>query len=201
MPRALLLLFVISTPLLAQERVSVGPLVGLYLASSDFVYPGTLPSSSALYKQRIAPVLGVQATYWGSSRFGLGASVAWSSSDVMRPGSAADSSIPSSMRMAAAFMALRVGSLERDLAVHVRLGIAQVAHLGEAFEPFDGTKPVGVVTGFESTLPLGSNLTGAAGFDLYLYSFQLSEPGATYEKRTMVDAVGRVGLTWGFGAR
>lgn len=201
MRTALFLLCALSTPLFAQERVSVGPLVGFYFASSEFVAPGPVLSSSALYKQHIAPALGVQATYWATSRFGLGASLAWSSSDVVPPGSAADSSIPSSVRMAAAFMALRIGSLERDLAVHLRLGIAQVAHLGEAFEPFEGTAPLGVVTGFESTLPIGRNLRGEAGFDLYLYALQLTEGAFTYEKRRMVDAVARVGLSWGFGER
>ena len=203
MPRSDVLpaFLLLSTPLFAQERVSVGPLAGFYLASSAFVGPSNDPSGSAPYKQKIAPVLGVQATYWSSPRFGLGLSLAGSSSDVSRPGAAADTTISSSIRLIAAFMAVRVGSLERDNAVHVRLGLAQVAHLGPAFEPFDGTKPLGVMTSVEATLPVGAHLRGAAAFDAYWYSFQLTEPGATYEKRLMVDAVARVGLVWGFGER
>jgi hypothetical protein len=198
---AFILLFTQFSLLFAQERLSVGPLAGVYLASSAFVGPSSDPSGSAPYKQRIAPVLGIQATYWSSPRVGLGAALAWSSSDVSRPGAAADTSLPSSVRLVAAFLAVRVGSLERDNDVHVRLGLAQVAHRGQAFEPFDEPKPLAVTTGVEATLPVGPHLRGAAGFDVYLYSFQLNEPGTTYEKRLMVDAVARVGVTWGFGER
>jgi hypothetical protein len=198
---AFLLLFTQFSLLGAQERLSVGPLAGFYLASSAFVGPSSDPSGSASYKQRIAPILGIQATYWSSPRVGLGAALAWSSSDVSRAGAAADTSLPSSIRLVAAFLAVRVGSLERANNVHVRLGLAQVAHSGQAFETWHEPKPLAVTTGIEATLPVGPHLRGAAGFDLYLYKFPPDEPGTNFEKRTMVDAVARVGVTWGFGKR
>lgn len=196
-----IVLLIAPTSLWAQENVSVGPLLGFYLATSAFIGPDNGPTGSTPYKQRDAPVLGVQATFWTAPRFAIGTTVAWSSSDVSRPGGAADSSGPSSILLLAAYMVLRVNSLERDNAVHVRLGLAGVGHNGQAFETWDHPMSFAVTTGVEATLPLRSNIRGVGGFDLYVYTFPPDMPGAHYEQRTMVDAVARVGVNWGFGER
>lgn len=195
----LMMLFALSTPLVAQERFTVGPFAGLYLASSGFNGPGSGPSGTAVYKQRTALAYGVQATYWTSPRFGFGASLAWSPSDLGRAGGPADSSFDSKIRLLAAFLALRVGSLTSGNAVHLRLGAAQVAHDGDFYLQWGAPKSLAMITGLETTLPAGANLRAVAGFDLYMYAFPPQFPGVSYPQRLMVDGTARLGLNWGFG--
>ena len=200
--RLLWLLALPLQPLRAQERFSVGPMVGLYLAASAFVGPASPPTSSRTYKHAIAPVLGAQGTYWLSSHAGIGATVAWSSSDVREASGSTQVSTPAAVTLLAGFLALRVNSLEQDNAFQVRLGIAQVAHHGEFFEPFGEPRNLAGVFGIDAALPIGSHLSGGGGVDAYVYPLQLtSSTGLQYEKRTMIDAVARVGIAWTFGAR
>lgn len=189
-------------PLQAQERFSVGPIAGLYLAASSFVGPvASDPTASRSYKHAIAPLFGAQATAWLGSRAALGAMIAWSSSDVKEAIGSAPASIPADVTLLAAFVAFRVNSLERDNAFHVRVGVAQVAHGGEFFESLEDTRSLAGLFGIDATLPIGSHLRGGGGIEAYVYSLQLSSSSGQFEKRSLVDAVARVGISWTFGER
>ena len=202
LPVPWLLALVALQPLRAQERFSVGPMVGLYFATSSFVGPANPPTASRSYKHAIAPVLGAQGTYWLSSHAGIGATVAWSTSDVREATGSTQVSTPAAVTLLAGFLALRVNSLEQDNAFQIRLGIAQVAHHGEFFEPFGEPRNLAGVFGIDAALPIGSHLSGGGGVDAYVYPLELtSATGLRYEKRTMIDAVARVGIAWTFGAR
>ena len=183
--------------LLAQERYTVAPVIGLFVSTNAFEGPFGTEVESNNYTQNTAPVLGAAGVLWLTSRVGVGASFAWTPSDVRRGGMS--TTTPASVMLLSTFLAMRLTPSEAtDL--RLRAGVGLVGHLGSALEAYGHPKSLSFLGSMETTLPISAGVRAAGGVDAYFYNFQLTDPssGWKYEKRFMIDVIARVGLIWTF---
>jgi hypothetical protein len=188
-------------PLIAQERLAVGPFLGFFVSNFSFAGPiGNVVPGSENYRQQTAAVFGAEANLWLSPRLGIGAVFSWTPSDVRQEAISPDTSLPAAVLLMGGFLSLRLTPSRLTNDVRLRAGVASLKHMGAAFEPYGHPRSLTGLLGIDATLPLVSQLRVAGGLDMYLYSFQLTDSlGTQYQKRFMADLVARVGALWTYG--
>jgi hypothetical protein len=191
-------MLLISRPALlhSQERLTIGPFVGVFISTGQFHGPlRTIFPESGVYRHRTAVALGVAGTFWVTPEIGVGGAFAWAPSDVQQA-PPADSVFSASVQVLAAFLSVRLKPEEGPYDIRLRAGVGQMAHVGRFYEPLGNTKPLAAFGAIETAYSLTPQLKGIAGFDAYFYSFQLSGSTITPERHLMIDLVVRVGLNW-----
>ena len=187
----------VTPALRSQERYTVEPVIGLFVSTTAFDGPFGTEVESNNYTQSTAALVGAAGVLWLSSRTGVGASVAWTPSDVRQGG--VSTTTPASVMLLSTFLSMKfTPSEDTDLDLRLRAGIALVGHLGSTYDAYDHPQSLSFLGSMETTVPISTGLRAAGGLDAYIYNFQLTDPstGWHYEKRVMIDVAARVGLTW-----
>ena len=189
-------------PLLAQDRVEVGPLVGFFAPTTTFAGPLRMVPGSNNYTLNIAIAVGAEANIWLTPRVGLGALIGWSPSAVRQESATlADTSLSAPVQLFGMFLALKFNLSHLNGDVRARAGAGYLRHMGAAFAPYGHPGSLTGLVGIEATLPLRRALRLTGGLDAYLYSLQLTDTfGTRYEHRFQADLLARVGLMWVPGA-
>jgi hypothetical protein len=182
-----------------QVSVQVGPYAGIYAPTASFgsaplPSPFAIPSTS---RQSTALIVGAQATLWLDSRIGLSAQWGTASSTIRTRGEIGGQEAKQSARVSAGALQLLVPlqgpSLQRR--VYISGGIGLMRRGGDFFDAYEQPSNVTGVLGVGSQFALGRRAQVLLGFDTYLYSLRLREPGgATFDSGFQGDLLARAGI-------
>ena len=191
----------LARPCAAQDRLEIGPLLGLYAPLGSFqpapYYSTALPTGPG---DMSALAVGAQARFWFRGRLGLQLQAAEASSNVGGGNTPGGVSPPSTVH-------ILTGTVQALYNLHpwgrTRLwisgGAGLIRHGGTAYAPYGSPSRAAGVLGLGTSLPLTKHLRGELGLTTLLYSFDLQDSTATsIEHGFQVDPVASLGFTWGW---
>ena len=192
-------LLVQATPLPAQSRIEVGPLLALYAPASHFqpapYYSTALPNSPS---DLTGVAWGGQGRIWFTPRFGLQLQAASASSTVgggatpggFFPGTTARVFTASAQGLWAPF------ATPRNVQLWLSAGAGLVRHGGRAYERYGSPVQLATALGFGVSLPFGSHLAANLGVSTLLYNIDVSDStGTSLEHGLQVDPLFHAGIS------
>ena len=195
----LIMLLALTTPLAAQSRIEVGPLVALYAPAGNFqpapYYSTALPNSPG---DLTGVAWGGQGRIWFTPRFGVQVQVA-SASSTVGGGNTPGGSFPGTaarVLTASTQVLWGLSALPHNARFYLSAGAGLVRHGGKAYERYGPPTQLATVVGFGAAVPLGSHLAANAGVSTFLYNIDVSDSsGTSLEHGLQVDALIQVGVS------
>jgi hypothetical protein len=192
-----------------QVRLEVAPLIGAYASLSSFESPLSpprefWPQSRRSLSQGAGLALGLQATCWPGSSWGLRVHGSSSASSVKLADQARIIGRPperARVTVLGAEAILPVSRLESGTTVSLSAGGALVHRGGEAYRGHTGTSDLAGALGFDSQVPIARRFSLEADARLLVYRLALTDStGAAYRPGTQADLQAHLGLVVRLGA-
>jgi hypothetical protein len=186
-------------PAVAQARIEVGPVLGVYLPAGSFqpapYYSTALPSDPS---DMTGLAWGAEGRVWIGPRFGLQLGATVASSRVGGGATPVGVLAPTSVRvLTGSVQALYNLQAGRRTHLWVSGGVGVVRHGGQAYTPYGSPTQLTGVLGVGSSIPLQGQLRLTLGLITQLYSLTVRDSAARPVQRGFqVDAVPRVGIAW-----
>ena len=188
-----------ATPVLAQTRIEVGPLLAVYAPASAFqqapYYSTALPNSPS---DLTGVAWGGQGRIWLRRHFGVELQIAWASSTVGGGNTPAGHAPATPARVlttsAQALFGFSPPSLNAELWFSAGAGL--VRHGGKAYDPYGSPVQFATALGFGSSIPLRSHVRVSLGVTALLYNIDVSDStGTSLEHGFQVDPLIHIGLS------
>jgi hypothetical protein len=183
----------------AQRSIEIGPMFAGYSPYGTYEHVGTVwrvgtPDQPNLNR---APGWGAEARVWATRRIGLQLQGATSSAEQPLFNTPGGGGVATTSRVTS-FTAQAMYGLSGESARNrfwLTAGGGFIRHSGSAYEAFGSpTRPLGAL-GVGSSFPLWHDLAASVGASSLLYSWELSNAGATYQRGFQTDLLVHAGLT------